>query len=80
MLFDGAAQLKDGSITLLDGMKTLKDGSDAKQQQQRAQRRRGAAVCRCAGYREHAAGRRGAGCAEHRSADADRQQLRSRAG
>ena len=27
-LFDGAAQLKDGSITLLDGVKTLKDGLD----------------------------------------------------
>ena len=26
-LFDGAAQLKDGSITLLDGVKTLKDGA-----------------------------------------------------
>ena len=27
-LFDGAAQLKEGSITLLDGVKTLKDGLD----------------------------------------------------
>ena len=27
-LFDGAAQLKDGSITLLNGVKTLKDGLD----------------------------------------------------
>lgn len=27
-LFDGAAQLKDGSITLLDGVKALKDGLD----------------------------------------------------
>lgn len=27
-LFDGAAQLKDGSVTLLDGMKSLKDGLD----------------------------------------------------
>ena len=27
-LFDGAAQLKDGSVTLLDGVKALKDGLD----------------------------------------------------
>lgn len=80
-LFDGAAQLKDGSITLLDGVKTLKDGLDTLSSNSSALNDGAvqlfAAVLDTANTQLAA---RGAGCAAHRSADADRQQLRHRAG